>query len=172
MINDNLDKLEKGFTASEQRIMMTNLLARAVMKVQGDDSLQRVKCFEHTGCLLRLTADMEHDAKVKPQGLKLPYSIPAARPVHLLHLQQSSHPAEVHVPDETLPSSSIEENETDAIHNNVTTDNAVTTVELTSAFVDRCSSLVVDMLDDISDDMIELATYVFTNIDEANQSLS
>jgi hypothetical protein len=168
MINDNLDKWEKGFTASERRVMMTNLLARAVTKVQGDDSL-RVKCFERTGCLLRLTADMEHDAKVKPQGLKLPYSIPASLPDHLLHLQQSSRPAEIHVPDETLPSSSIEENETDAIHDNATTDNAVTTVELTSAFVDRCSSLVIEMLGDISDDMIELATYIFTHIEEANQ---
>eukprot|EP00978_Attheya_sp_CCMP212_P012070 scaffold30001_cov39-Attheya_sp.AAC.2 len=109
---------------------------------------------------------MEHDAKVKPQGLKLPYSIPAALPAHLLHLQQSSRSAEVHVPYETLPSSSIEENETDDIHNNATTDNAVTTVELTSAFVDRCSFLVVDMLGDISDDRIELVTYILTNIEE------
>eukprot|EP00978_Attheya_sp_CCMP212_P022979 scaffold69515_cov58-Attheya_sp.AAC.4 len=70
-----------------------------------------------------------------PQGRlkKLPYSIPAALTAHLSHLQQSSRPAEVHVPDETLPSSSIEENETDDIHDNATTaDNAVTTVELTN----------------------------------------
>eukprot|EP00978_Attheya_sp_CCMP212_P030234 scaffold110430_cov70-Attheya_sp.AAC.2 len=169
MINDNIDKWEKEFTASEERrVMMTNLLARAVTKVQGDDSLH-VKCFERTGCVLRLTADMEHDAKVKPRGLKLPYSIPASLPDHLLHLQQSSSPAEVHAPDETLPSSSIEANETDAIHDNATTDDGVTTVDLASVFVNRCSSLVVEILGHISDDMIELATYMFTNIQKANQ---
>jgi hypothetical protein len=118
-------------------------------------------------CILQLISNMMQ--KLKPQGLKLPYSIPVSLPDHILHLQQSSRPAEVHAPDETLPSSSIEENETDDIHDNATTDNAVTTVELTSAFVDRYSSLVVEMLGDISDDMIELATYIFTNIEKANQ---
>jgi hypothetical protein len=164
MVNDNLDKWESGFTASERRVLMTNLLARAVTKLQGDDSL-RVKCFERTGCLLRLNADMEHDAKVKPQGLKLPYSIPQSLPAHLVVPLQP----QVDVPDEIVPASSIENNESDAIHDTATIDNAVTTVELTSAFVDKCSSLVVDMLGNIEDNMIELATYIFTNIEEANQ---
>jgi hypothetical protein len=107
---------------------------------------------------------------VKPQGLlilKLPYSIPQSLPAHLVVPLQP----QVDVPDEIVPASSIENNESDAIHDTATIamDNAVTTVELTSAFVDKCSSLVVDMLGNIEDDMIELATYIFTNIEEANQ---
>ena len=124
-----------------------------------------MKCFERTGCLLRLNADMEHDAKVKPQGLKLPYSIPQSLPAHLVVPLQP----QVDVPDETVPASSIESNASDAIHDTATIDNAVTTVELTSTFVDKCSSLVVDMLGNIENDMIELATYIFTNIEETNQ---
>ena len=37
----------------------------------------RVRSFERTGCLLTLTPDEEEDKKIKPQGLSLPYKVPA-----------------------------------------------------------------------------------------------
>jgi hypothetical protein len=41
-----------------------------------DDNELRFKCFERTGMLIKLKAGPD-DEKVKPQGLKLPYIIPA-----------------------------------------------------------------------------------------------
>jgi hypothetical protein len=74
---------------------MTHWLAAANKKILYDDELHR-KCFERTGMLIKLKAGLD-DEKVKPQGLRLPYIIPA---------EVESYPPEV--PTVTDSASSIE----------------------------------------------------------------
>jgi hypothetical protein len=74
-VEGNLERWENGLKAKERCILMTHWLAAANKKMVANDDLHE-KCFEHTGMLLKLKAGPD-DAKVKPQGLKLPYTIPA-----------------------------------------------------------------------------------------------
>ena len=71
MVNENLEKWESGFTASERRVLMANLLVEAATKVlQQDDSL-RVGCFERTGCfLLYVKPDKEPRCKSEAPRLE------------------------------------------------------------------------------------------------------
>ena len=78
MLSDNnLERWEGGLKAGERRVLMTHWLASGVSKVVKDDT-SRVGCFERTGGNLTLNADPIEDAKVRPQGLSLPYNIPPA----------------------------------------------------------------------------------------------
>lgn len=81
---------------------MTHWLASASRKIVANDSL-RVGCFERTGMLLKLNPGPD-DEKVKPQGLKLPYTIPT---------QVEAFPPAV--PVERESESSIDSNESDSI---------------------------------------------------------
>lgn len=112
MEGDNLDKWEAGFKAKERRVLMTNFLASAAMKAEQDDQLRR-GCFERTGCLIRLDPSPEHDAKIKPQGLRLPYVIPNAIPDHL---RPRNSQFQVETPSVRLDASSIEANQEDEIN--------------------------------------------------------
>jgi hypothetical protein len=73
-VDGNLDNWEKGLKANERRILMTHWLAKAKERLLQNNSLCQ-GCFLHTGMLLKLSPGPD-DEDVKPQGLKLPYSIP------------------------------------------------------------------------------------------------
>ena len=101
-VEGNLEKWENGLKAKERRILMTHWLASANKKILDNDDL-RESCFERTGMLLKLKAGPD-DVKVKPQGLKLPYAIPA---------EVEAYPPEV--PTVTEENSSIDNVGDDAI---------------------------------------------------------
>ena len=66
----------------------------------------RIGCFERTGCLLRLHKHKD-DELVKPQGLKLPFTIPDGT-----HNEEAEWPRP---PEEMVPNESIEEDLEDSI---------------------------------------------------------
>mmetsp|Transcript_15361 Transcript_15361/g.28931 ORF Transcript_15361/g.28931 Transcript_15361/m.28931 type:complete len:660 (+) Transcript_15361:59-2038(+) len=101
MDEDNLAKWETKLTACERRVLMTDLISRAMQHVtsnQQDD--MRIGCFERTGCLLTWLPSDEYDSKIKPQGMKPgSFSIPREQgndnPVqnvdpHPLHEEQAA----------------------------------------------------------------------------------
>ena len=71
MESDNLEVWERGLTASECRILISNFVAAANDEVMKNES----SCFRRCGVLL--TLDGTGDELIKPQGCtKLPISIP------------------------------------------------------------------------------------------------
>ena len=60
----------------------------------------RIGCFERTGCLIKLHPG-DSDKLVKPQGLKLPFTIPGGD-----HVGDVAMPRP---PEEVMPNNSIEE---------------------------------------------------------------
>jgi len=74
MQEENMNHWEQGMTASERRILISNLVGQANDEVLADDD-KRIGCFVRTGMLL--TLDGSDDDKIKPQGCtKLPICIP------------------------------------------------------------------------------------------------
>jgi hypothetical protein len=92
---------------------MTELIAAAVKELISQDTLH-FKAFEWTGRLLCLHAADVGDAKVKPQGLKLPYKIPACYQSPINRGSSSASNARSN-PSYVPPASSIEENSNDDI---------------------------------------------------------
>ena len=109
MCNDNLEKWESGFSASERRVLISNFLAAAMEQLKVNEEI-RVSSFERTGCLLQLNPNEEEDSKVKPQGLRLPYLLPSALPTEMQSAQ-----LQVAVPDIQLAASSVEDNVNNSI---------------------------------------------------------
>jgi len=73
---DNLAKWEKGMSAAERRILISDVVAGAMTECLKIDDM-RVGCFERTGVLL--TLDGSDAGKIRPQGLSkhhLPIHIP------------------------------------------------------------------------------------------------
>lgn len=140
-VDDNLERWEKGLKAKERRILMTHWLAAAMAKLLQQPDLVR-KCYERTGMLIKLKAN-EDDVLVKPQGLKLPYTIPTE--------VQAFPPA---VPEEREPESSIESNGNDAIGDSAdggaAGENDVTVDEQENAVLDTitaCAGITVNDVD-------------------------
>ena len=78
MEESNLELWEAGMTASQRRVLISNIVAEAMKEALADDKM-RAGCFERTGCLL--TLDGSGDEKIRPQGCsksKLPLQIPQA----------------------------------------------------------------------------------------------
>ena len=74
MESDNLEVRERGSTASECRILISNFVAAANDEVMKNES-SRISCFRRCGVLLTLYGT--GDVLIKPQGCrKLPLSIP------------------------------------------------------------------------------------------------
>ena len=74
MESDNLEVWERGLTASERRILISNFVAVANDEVMKNES-SCLSCFRRCGVLL--TLDGTGDELIKPQGCtKLPISIP------------------------------------------------------------------------------------------------
>ena len=106
-VDENLDRWENGIPAPERRILMTHFLERAMREVLSTlKQRMRIGCFERTGCLIKLHPG-ESDKLVRPQGLKLPFVIPGG--------SHESNAAMPQPPQETMPSSSIEEDLEDSI---------------------------------------------------------
>jgi hypothetical protein len=76
LTEENLEKWERGMTAGERRILISNIAGAAFKETMKDDKM-RVGCFKRTGCLL--TLDGTDDELIRPQGCtKLPLEIPQA----------------------------------------------------------------------------------------------
>ena len=79
MEESNLELWEAGMTASQRRVLISNIVAEAKKEALANDKMQ-AGCFERTtGCLL--TPDGSGDEKICPQGCsktKLPLQIPQA----------------------------------------------------------------------------------------------
>ena len=106
-VDENLDRWENGIPAPERRILMTHFLERAMREVLSTlKQRMRIGCFERTGCLIKLHPG-ESDKLVRPQGLKLPFVIPGG--------SHESNAVMPQPPQETMPSSSIEEDLEDSI---------------------------------------------------------
>ena len=86
---------------------MTHLLQESMEQILSSQrERMRIGCFERTGCLLRLNPHKD-DELVKPQDLKLPFTIP-----------NGSHNAAAEwaqPPEEMMPNESIEEDLEDSI---------------------------------------------------------
>lgn len=97
----NLDRwtgmsAQKGFTASERRILITQWVGEAYKRLQEIDYKSfRWNCFEKTGCLM--TADNSGDEKIKPEGLS-DYKVLPPLPTT----------GEEHLPDEPSPEPAID----------------------------------------------------------------
>jgi hypothetical protein len=82
MDEDNLAKWETKLTSCERRVLMTDLISRAMKHVTSDDQDDmRIGCFERTGCLLTyLPSSDEYDSKIRPQDMELgSFSIPTVQ---------------------------------------------------------------------------------------------
>ncbi len=74
--NMEMWETEKGMTAAQRRILVSNLVSAANKEILKNDEL-RIGCFERTGMLL--TLDGSDDDKIRPQGLSkkfLPIKVP------------------------------------------------------------------------------------------------
>ena len=86
---------------------MTHFLEESMDQIlSSEKERMRIGCFERTGCLLRLNTHKD-DELVKPQGLKLPFTIPDGS-----FDEESVWPGP---PEEVVPNESIEENLEDSI---------------------------------------------------------
>ena len=78
MKDENMEKWEseKGLTAPDRRVLISNLVSKANQEVLKNDTA-RIGCFQRTGMLL--TLDGSDDDKIRPQGLSkkfLPVTVP------------------------------------------------------------------------------------------------
>ena len=74
--NMEMWETEKGMTAAQRRILISNLVSAANKEILKNDKL-RIGCFQRTGMLL--TLDGSDDNKIWPQGLSknfLPIKVP------------------------------------------------------------------------------------------------
>lgn len=156
MSEDNLDKWESGFKAKERRVLMTQLLHASTEAIRRRDDLRK-GCFTRTGCLLTVLPDEVEDAKVKPQGLKLPYKMLSALPAPLA-IQQVDSATAVNLPESSmrLPARSIDGVVDDSINESVeaTASGEVLVVENTTA-ASTISTLVVEIMGEKEDRIIE-----------------
>ena len=106
-VDENLDRWENGLPAPERRILMTHFLDKAMREVLSTlRQKMRIGCFERTGCLIKLHPG-DSDKLVKPQGLKLPFTIPGGDHVGDVAMPQP--------PEEVMPNNSIGKNLEDSI---------------------------------------------------------
>ena len=71
MESENLQKWEGKMSASERRILTTNLVGKANKTVMSDEmDKMRIGCFERTGMLLTHIINSDFDKKICPQGMK------------------------------------------------------------------------------------------------------
>ena len=85
---DNLLKWEGKMTAMERRILVTHLVARAqeyMLSADQDDN--RISCFKRTGCLIT-TQVCNRDAKIKPQGVTVPFIVPVLPPPEVVNTEE------------------------------------------------------------------------------------
>ena len=94
---------ERKLSASDRRILMTQWVGEANLKLQGEHYKGfRKNCFTKTGCLI--TVDGSDDDKIKPEGLpdyKVPAPIPGLGP-NEVRPQDSPEPADEPVDDSDL----------------------------------------------------------------------
>jgi hypothetical protein len=70
MDTDNLQKWEGNMSAPERRILISNLISKALSEIMEEDNDKMcVGCFERTGCLITMLVNNEYDSKIKPQGM-------------------------------------------------------------------------------------------------------
>jgi hypothetical protein len=164
--DNNLDKWESGFSAAQRRVLMTHLLAKAVKKVNDDDSL-RIGAFERTGSLITLLPNLEQDGKIKPQGLSLPYVIPVRQQTPPVPAAEASTTVP---PVEQQHASSIESNPNDSIEEEGANDDE-SVILASNGAVDSCMLKIADFSEELEDGMIELLETMFYFSMHHNSSL-
>lgn len=85
MDGENLLHWENKWTASERRILISDLVGKAMRYVMHEDRDQlRVSCFERTGSLMTWLPNDTHDTKIRPQGMpKEKFTVPQKRRLQL-----------------------------------------------------------------------------------------
>jgi hypothetical protein len=146
---------------------MTHLLAKAVKKVNDDDSL-RIGAFERTGSLITLLPNLEQqDGKIKPQGLSLPYVIPVRQQTPPVPAAEASTTVP---PVEQQHASSIESNPNDSIEEEGANDDE-SVILASNGAVDSCMLKIADFSEELEDGMIELLETMFYFSMHHNSSL-
>ena len=100
MQESNLEKWEGKMTASDRRVLLSNLVGEANKLVLHDDDM-RVNCFVRTGCLLEYEQSQSDDL-VKPQGVHSKIIVPATHADSPEEINESMVPTTAVMPEEDL----------------------------------------------------------------------
>ena len=75
-------------TATERRTLVTHLVARVQeYMLSANQDNNRISCFERTGCLIT-TQVCHRDAKIKPQGVTVPFIVPVLPPPEVVNTEE------------------------------------------------------------------------------------